>query len=434
MKRNNIRKKTATYKTEFHRSIRAISPVIATLLMIAIAVVASLVVYAFATGYIGDTTSKTGKAIQLQSFAVDDSSNLHVYVQNVGQGNVELSQQGSVYVNSELVPITMPSQPKIPISEGETVDITVPLPSGYSDGDRLEIKVTTTDGTFMITTGTSTQSSSIPTPTPDPGLATPTVAIPTLAPVSPITLGESVTGTVTVSGSAGTPTGTVTFWVSTDSGANWATIGSVKTLISGSATSDTYTPAAEGSGYLFHADYSGDSNYNPATGNDVSLTVNPAATPTPTPPPTPVTITQSPTADSDYSWDSENNAYANGGGYGTSNNNNEWVIFTDYGFTVPSGATVTQVRVRLDAWRSSYGNDDIRLEVNDGSWHTYSPNPISLSGSETTIWCDVTSLSSGGWTPSEVNSIQVRVTHVQDGYGSDNIYLDWIPIEVTYIP
>ncbi len=49
--------------------MRAISPVIATLLMIAIAVVASLVTYAWVMGYMNFTTEKTGKAIQIQSIA-----------------------------------------------------------------------------------------------------------------------------------------------------------------------------------------------------------------------------------------------------------------------------------------------------------------------------------------------------------------------------
>ncbi len=47
--------------------MRAISPVIATLLMIAIAVVASLVTYAWVMGYMNFPTEKTGKAIQIQS-------------------------------------------------------------------------------------------------------------------------------------------------------------------------------------------------------------------------------------------------------------------------------------------------------------------------------------------------------------------------------
>ena len=57
-------------------------------------------------------------------------------------------------------------------------------------------------------------------------MLTPTVPAPTLTPASPITLGTSVTASVTVSGVTGfTPTGTVTFQVSTDSGTTWSTFG-----------------------------------------------------------------------------------------------------------------------------------------------------------------------------------------------------------------
>ena len=98
------RTKNVRNTTKFKRSIKAISPVIATLLMIAIAVVASLVVYAWVTGYIGGTTSTAGKAIQIQSFA-SQGGKLVVYVQNVGQGDVELNRDQSVYVNSNLVPL-----------------------------------------------------------------------------------------------------------------------------------------------------------------------------------------------------------------------------------------------------------------------------------------------------------------------------------------
>ena len=147
--------------TKFKRSIKAISPVIATLLMIAIAVVASLVVYAWVSGYMGTTTTKAGKAIQIQSYAPTGTDPLNptsllVYVQNVGQGDVELSQAQSVYIDSILVPISKPTDSKIPITVGQTVELTVPLPTGYQKGDTINIKVTTTDGTFMTATGKGT--------------------------------------------------------------------------------------------------------------------------------------------------------------------------------------------------------------------------------------------------------------------------------------
>ena len=146
----------------------------------------------------------------------------------------------------------------------------------------------TTGGTFTQSTGTGSGTVSqagTKNPVPDPMLATPIVGVPTLNPSNTITLGGSVTASVTVSGSVGTPTGTVKFWVSTDSGTTWNTLGSVKTLDgAGSATSDGYTPADAGTGYLIHVDYSGDSKYNIATGNDASLIVNPASLATATVP------------------------------------------------------------------------------------------------------------------------------------------------------
>ena len=51
----------------FRRNVKAVSTVLATLLMIAVAVAASLVAYAWVMGYIGGTTGKVGKAIQIQS-------------------------------------------------------------------------------------------------------------------------------------------------------------------------------------------------------------------------------------------------------------------------------------------------------------------------------------------------------------------------------
>ena len=366
--------------TKFKRSIKAISPVIATLLMIAIAVVASLVVYAWVSGYMGTTTTKAGKAIQIQSYAPTGTDPLNptsllVYVQNVGQGDVELSQTQSVYIDANMVSITNPTPPsaKIPITVGQTVELTVPLPSTYKLGDKIDIKVTTTDGTFMTASGKGTSSTgggsntnTLAAPTVTAGsasvnqgqsssltssavttgtapytyqwlqevpggstfttiagattssysfvttgttatgvwtfelrvtdsasatvtsapatvtvnavaLATPTVSVPTLAPVSPITLGASVTASVTVTGSAGTATGTVTFQVSTDSGTTWNTLGAVKTLASGSAVSDSYTPTIASSNYRFRAVYSGDSKYNGATGSTTSLTVDPVS-------------------------------------------------------------------------------------------------------------------------------------------------------------
>ncbi len=100
------------------------------------------------------------------------------------------------------------------------------------------------------------------------GPATPTVT--TQLSDTSITLGASITDTVTVTGLGSpfpAPTGTVIFQVSSNGGASWTTF-STKTLdASGQAVSDSYTPLAAGS-YLFRALYSGDSNYVAAQSGD----------------------------------------------------------------------------------------------------------------------------------------------------------------------
>jgi hypothetical protein len=120
----------------------------------------------------------------------------------------------------------------------------------------------------------------------------PTVPAPTLP--TTLTLGNTLTGSVLVTGASGyTPTGTVTFQVSTDSGNTWNVFGATKTLSAGSATSDTYTPPSVGNNYRFRAVYNGDTNFVSTTSTFSALTVNPAAPTVPAPtlnPLSPITL------------------------------------------------------------------------------------------------------------------------------------------------
>ena len=131
--------------TKVRRSVRAISPVIAVLLMIAIAVVASIVVYAWIMGYLGTSTSKSGNAILIQSItATGSDKKLLVYVQNVGQGSVVVD---TGYVNNEQVAQSL----SISIDKGETE--TVPTSFEVISDDILKVKIVTTDGTFAEYSG-----------------------------------------------------------------------------------------------------------------------------------------------------------------------------------------------------------------------------------------------------------------------------------------
>jgi archaeal type IV pilus assembly protein PilA len=148
---------------KFRKNTRAISPVIATLLMIAIAVVASLVTYAWVMGYMNFTTEKTGKAIQIQSVSYPSAGGdtFTIYVQNVGDSAVQFpvnSPGQSVFINGvQANPITINgATTATTVDQGSTATIVATYPSTATalshTVQSVTFKVTTLDGTFAQVT------------------------------------------------------------------------------------------------------------------------------------------------------------------------------------------------------------------------------------------------------------------------------------------
>ncbi len=144
---------------KIRKNVKAISPVISVLLMIAVAVVASLVAYAWVMGYMNFQTAKTGQAIQIQSMAnstaVDSAGQLFVYVQNVGDGGVTITPD-SVFVNGAMLTTTdIPETGLyIPAQGTETIDTGYSLVVPGTDSATVTVKVTTEGGTFSEVTKT----------------------------------------------------------------------------------------------------------------------------------------------------------------------------------------------------------------------------------------------------------------------------------------
>jgi flagellin-like protein len=132
-------------RKNFRKNAKAISPIISVLLMIAIAVVAALVTYAWVMGYMGFTTTKVGKAIQIQSVTASGTS-LTVYVQNVGQSPVSFSSP-CIYVNGTSVDTGL-SVLNIAPGTTQALNGAIVIPAGQSD----TVKVASTDGTFSQVT------------------------------------------------------------------------------------------------------------------------------------------------------------------------------------------------------------------------------------------------------------------------------------------
>lgn len=145
----------------------------------------------------------------------------------------------------------------------------------------------------------------------------------------------------------------------------------------------------------------------------------------------PTAITNSPSANSG-AWTNPTYAYADDTNFAYSATTGQQNQYSGYGFSITTGATITLVRVRLDAKAGT--NDKIELEVSNNGGTSYLATTYtsgSLGTNEQTIWVDVTSWDT--WTPAKVNNNNVwtRVTQVKQS-SQDTTYLDWIPVEVTY--
>jgi FlaG/FlaF family flagellin (archaellin) len=131
------------------RNVKAISPVLAVLMMIAVAIAGSLVVYAWVMGYIGLSTERSGQAIMIQSIA-NSGNDLLVYVQNVGEGMVQIDELSSLYVNDVLVSCTITgvtvSDEIASLNQGDTATLTY-LDGAALPGQKVTAKVTTLLGT-----------------------------------------------------------------------------------------------------------------------------------------------------------------------------------------------------------------------------------------------------------------------------------------------
>ena len=146
---------------KLRKNIKAISPIISVLLMIAIAVVASLVVYAWVMGYIGYQTGKTGDSVVIQSVNWNPEANppagsypLSIYLQNIGTTTIAYNPAPQLYINGVLVPIAAQTAGLSPGNTWTIVPTTAPTVP-YTQGSTLTIKVTTSGGTYSQVTQTA---------------------------------------------------------------------------------------------------------------------------------------------------------------------------------------------------------------------------------------------------------------------------------------
>lgn len=123
------------------KSTRAISPVIATLLLMVLAVAGGVVVYSYSMGWLGGATQNVGG--QQGTLSLDSAScsatTITAYVRNIGGKDENITH---AYVDDVSIAITPVSIPQGSVG-------TVTITGTYTSGITYKVKLVCEDGTSL---------------------------------------------------------------------------------------------------------------------------------------------------------------------------------------------------------------------------------------------------------------------------------------------
>ncbi len=153
------------------RSKRGISPIIATLLLILIAIASGVILYSYVTGFIGSSTQNPG--LSISTISIDNAcvsistthcsgSQYSITIRNLGASTISYANSATAQIYFTDISTTTTSSTTCTISSsiapGGTLTCPVTtgtnLPAGFSpsSGDTVSIKVVMPDGGSAIST------------------------------------------------------------------------------------------------------------------------------------------------------------------------------------------------------------------------------------------------------------------------------------------
>jgi flagellin-like protein len=130
---------------------RGVSPVIATLLLIVIAVAAAVLVYMWTVGYatqMRPTTPETGERLKIEAgkLSVSASPQLSLHVRNVGGSDVKIDKVYLLTTAQDVVDVQTPVSGTESISVGAVVEVKVSSFTGVQAGRTYIVRLVTTLG------------------------------------------------------------------------------------------------------------------------------------------------------------------------------------------------------------------------------------------------------------------------------------------------
>ncbi len=133
------------------KSKKGVSPIIATLLLIVIAVAAAVVTYSFVMGFIGTSTNPSGQQGQLtyDAYTFYDNKTLNVYIRNIGTKSVTIS---TCYIGG----INASDVDDVTIDPGTVEKVTATAAQTITSGTGYTVRFVCADGTILEFTAIAT--------------------------------------------------------------------------------------------------------------------------------------------------------------------------------------------------------------------------------------------------------------------------------------
>jgi flagellin-like protein len=130
------------------KSKKAISPILATLLLIVIAVAAVIVTYAWVITFTGTTTENAGALLQPENIRFHSDDSIEIVIRNSGTGNakvVEVYQGPSTAELQKITPENYEPSTQL-VKPGESITINLELSSDWTSGTTYYFQVVTEQG------------------------------------------------------------------------------------------------------------------------------------------------------------------------------------------------------------------------------------------------------------------------------------------------
>ena len=131
------------------KSKKGISPILATLLLIVIAVAAVIVTYAWVMTFTASTTSQAGALLKVDNVRFyNNGTNIEIIIRNSGTGDAQVDTVYMGTTASNLVTqanVTYSESMQI-VTAGSTLNITITPTDIWTDGTTYRFKITTKEG------------------------------------------------------------------------------------------------------------------------------------------------------------------------------------------------------------------------------------------------------------------------------------------------